>query len=131
MASFTGQNGALKISNVAVAELRGWSIDTTMSTIECSKMGDTARRYKKSLTDYTGSADIYVDLANYNTVQTSLDAGTPVAIEAFPASGGTGAAKITGNVILTGISITTSFDGMVEGTISFQGDGAVVFGTGV
>jgi hypothetical protein len=46
------------------------------------------------------------------------------AIELYP-SGTTTGVKLSGNVIITGHSITANFDGMTEASITFQGDGAL------
>jgi hypothetical protein len=35
----------------------------------------------------------------------------------------------TGNVIVTGYTVNSSFDGLVEASISFQGTGAAAFST--
>jgi predicted secreted protein len=34
---------------------------------------------------------------------------------------------MTGNIIVTGYSVTGSFDGLVEASISFQGVGAITY----
>jgi hypothetical protein len=64
-----------------------------------------------------------------NDGQTSLfdaigGANGSTAIELYP-SGETTGVKLSGNVIITGHSITANFDGMTEASITFQGDGAL------
>jgi len=45
-------------------------------------------------------------------------------LELYP-SGLTTGVKLSGNVIITGHSITSNHDGMVEASITFQGSGAL------
>jgi predicted secreted protein len=35
--------------------------------------------------------------------------------------------KLSGNAIVTGFTVNSSMDGMIEGSISFQGSGAVAY----
>ena len=55
MATFAGSGGVLKIGSNAIAEVRSYSIDETMDTLEDTAMGDTARTYKASLKTFSGS----------------------------------------------------------------------------
>ena len=45
-------------------------------------------------------------------------------IELFP-SGTTTGIKLAGNIIVTGHSVSSNFDGAVEASIQFQGSGAL------
>jgi predicted secreted protein len=53
--------------------------------------------------------------------------GNSAAFIGYPAgnSATSGYPKIAGSIIVTGLSVSTSLDGMVEGTISFTGNGAM------
>ena len=55
----------------------------------------------------------------------SLAGGTdPVVIAMYPAGeAGTGLPKLTGSAVITGYSVSSSFDGVVEASITFQGTG--------
>jgi len=50
MATFKGSEGTVKVgtigSNVAVAEIRSYSIEESADTLEDTSMGDSARTYK-------------------------------------------------------------------------------------
>jgi hypothetical protein len=96
-------------------------------------MGVDARTYLSGLSSWSGSADIYFDPANYtgganaiaalNPTGILVGAGT-VTVELF--LDGT-SNKFAGECIITGFSVSSSMDGMVEASISFQGSGAVTF----
>ena len=138
MAAITGNNGVLKIDNssgtpTAIANVRNFSIDITSDTIETTTMGVDVRTYVKGLSQFSGSADIYFDTANYTggasvvavLNPTGTNVGTsPVTLEAYLDSTSN---KFAGEVIITGFTVNSSMDGLVEASISFQGSGAMTF----
>ena len=138
MAAITGNNGVLKIDNASgtatsIANVRNYSIDITSDTIETTTMGVDVRTYVKGLSQFSGSADIYFDTANYtggaNVVAvlnptTALVGAAPVTLEAYLNDT---ANKFAGEVIITGFTVNSSMDGLVEASISFQGSGAITF----
>lgn len=141
MTAIVGNAGALKLNGNTVAELRNYSIELTADTIETTAMGDVTRQYKKGLSSYSGSADVYFAASHFAATGSSgndLDGeifGTigddGIAIALYPEGDiGTGTDKImTGTVIITGYSINGSFDGLIEASISFQGVGALTYAT--
>lgn len=140
MATLTGNNGVLKLDNnagspTALACVRNFSIDITSDTIETTCMGNDTRQYVKGLSQFSGTADIYFDPAEYPTGSTGLIAlnptgstqtvgSAPITLEAF--LDGT-SNKFSGEVIVTGFTVNSAMDGMVEASISFQGSGAATF----
>ena len=135
MATYQGQDGVITIGGNAVVEVRSFSVEYTREVIEDTTMGDAARTYKHGLKTFTGSADVYIDAdgADVNGVTAALmgDAiggDSAVAVELYPGGDASGNPKLTGNVVITGVSVNSTMDGMVEGTISFQGTGDLTFG---
>ena len=140
MAILTGNNGVVKIDNASgtlttVASVRNFSIELTTDTIETTTMGVDVRTYLKGLSSWSGSADVYFDDANYtggasviaalNPTGLNVGAGT-VTIELFLNDT---ADKFAGECIVTGFTVNSSMDGMVEASLSFQGSGACTFTT--
>jgi hypothetical protein len=142
MATLTGNNGAISINGIAVLAVRNFSIEMTRDTIETSVMGTDVRTYVSGMSSFSGSADVYFDP---DTATTGFDAAettfNPTA-GLVGASGVTGKFYIeldatgtnvdeafTGTIIVTGYTVTSSMDGMVEASISFQGSGAVAYST--
>jgi len=130
---YTGESGVIKFTGddsavVAVASVRSFTIDQETQTIESTVMGQSARSYEPGLKQFSGSMDVYFRDENegqkglFNAIGGHESSGT--AIELYP-SGETTGIKLSGNVIITGHSITSNFDGMVEASITFQGDGAL------
>ena len=139
MAILTGNNGVIKFdatvggSVATVAAVRNFSIELTRDTIETSTMGVDVRTYVNGMSTWSGSADIYFDSdasTGHLAVHTVLNptSGTvgqgTLTFEGFLADT---AAKFGGEVIITGFTVNSSMDGMVEASISFQGSGACTF----
>ena len=139
MAILTGNNGVLKLDATVggavatIAAVRNFSIELTRDTIENTTMGQDTRSYVTGLSTWSGSADIYYDSAastGHLAVHTVLNptSGTvgssTLTFEGYLADT---AGKFSGEVIITGFTVNSSMDGMVEASISFQGNGTVTF----
>ena len=128
MATHKGSEGTVKVGANAIAEIRSFSISETGDTIEDTTMGDAARTYKPSLTSWSGSVEVYWDETDTNG-QVALTVGAEVTLNVYPEGSSTGADYLTGSAIVTGRTINSSFDGMVEASITVQGNGALTADT--
>jgi predicted secreted protein len=139
MAILTGNNGVVKLdasvggSVATIASVRNFSVELTRDTIETTTMGVDVRTYLNGLSAWSGSADIYFDpAASTGTIATHAvlnpTSGTvgqsTLTVELYLADT---AGKFSGEVIITGFTVNSSMDGMVEASISFQGSGACTF----
>ena len=124
MATHKGSEGTVKVGANAVAEIRSYSITETSDTLEDTVMGDAARTYLASLKSFSGSMEVFWDETDTNG-QIALSPGSSVTINIYPEGSTSGDTYYTGSIIVTEKSITASFDGMVEASISFQGTGAL------
>ena len=127
MATHTGSEGTIKVSNTAVGELRSYTLEQTADTIEDTQMGDTSRTYKSALKGWSGSASLFFDEADAG--QLLLVLGTSIALKVYPEGASSGDKYYYGDAIITGSNISASFDGMVEAEITFTGTGAITLGT--
>ena len=127
MATHTGSEGTIKIGSDTVGELRSFSLESTAETIEDTSMGDTSRTYKVGLKTFTGTASVFFDETDNG--QTALVAGAEITLNVYPEGASSGDTYYTGSAIVTGRTINSSFDGMVEMEISFQGNGALTEST--
>jgi predicted secreted protein len=134
MATFEGSAGQVKIKSgsdtlTAVASVRSWNLDITRETVEDTSMGSAGNRtYKKGLQDYSGSMDIVYDNSEDagGVVSAALNPDTDSAVEVeFYSDASVDATKFAGSVIVTSYSITASYDGLTEASVSFQGTGAL------
>lgn len=128
-AVYTGENGVVKFdvagTPTAVASVRSFTIDQETSTVETTTMAATggARTFLPTLKAFSGTADVY--FRDDDVAQSAFYSGIggdPATLEVFPSGAGTGI-KLSGEVIVTGFSITSNFDGLVEASITFQGTG--------
>lgn len=127
MATFAGKDGIVKIGSNAIGEIRSYSIEQTMDTIEDSTMGDGDRTYVASLKSFSGSLDCYFDEADAGQLDVQVgDTGT---INVQMEGDTTGDHQLSGSILVTGRTITAAFDGMVEASLTFQGTGALTEGT--
>tara|TARA_X000001382_G_scaffold55681_1_gene38144 strand:- start:1417 stop:1860 length:444 start_codon:yes stop_codon:yes gene_type:complete len=141
MATLTGELGQVKVgttdsagSPTTVAEIRSWTITHNQDTIEDTVMGDGARTYKKGITNFSGSFEGMYDTAHISTngAAFDLDATTdgvqedPTSLAGeFITSTVSGSKKYGGQILITSIERSASFDDMVTFTANFQGSGAL------
>ena len=124
MATHLGKEGTVQVGSNAIAEIRGFSIDETIDVVEDTSMGDSSKTYLASIKDFSGSVDVLYDETDTNG-QTALSVGSSVTLNFAPEGTDSGDVKLTGTAIVTGKSITSSFDGLVESTITVQGTGGL------
>ena len=112
MAAIRGNNGVLTIGSGKVASLTSYTLDTTQDTAETSAMSSTGRTYVKTMHGYSGSADFIFegpDSAAQQTTITELEFATDAAETA------------------TMTLFPDSFDGVVTGSLTFQGTGTLAY----
>lgn len=143
MATIVGNDGVIQINSKNVLAVRNFSIELTADTIETSVMGQDTRTYVKGMSQWSGSADVYFDpdtaTDGFDAAETTFNPTTFKPGEASVVGkfyvakdyqGGTTDHLFTGNMIITGYTVNSTMDGLVEASISFQGDGACAFSTG-
>jgi len=128
MATHKGSEGTVKIGSNAIAEVRTWSINQTADTIEDTTMGDSARTYQSSLNTWDGSVDVFWDETD-TTGQGACTIGTSITLNVYPEGAASGDTYFSGTAIVTGITRTASFDGMIESSLTFKGTGALSVST--
>ena len=125
MATHTGSEGTVKVGSTNdVLEIRSYSVEETADTAEDTSMGDSYRTFKTTLKAWTGSVDVFWDETD-TTGQGALLVGSEVTVRFMPEGAASGDAYLKGSAIVTGKTITGSFDGMVESTITLQGTGSL------
>ena len=128
MASHIGRDGIVKVGANTVAEVKSFSIEESADTVETTKMTDTARSHAITLTSFSGSLDCFWDETD-TTGQGALTIGASVTLALYPEGDTTGDTYYSGTALVTGVSRSASFDGMVEASISVQGTGALTADT--
>ena len=124
MATHLGKEGTVQVGSNSIAEIRSFSIDETVDTVEDTSMGDASKTYLASIKDFSGSVDVIYDETDTNG-QVALAVGSTVTLNFAPEGADSGDVKLTGSAIVTSKSISSSFDGLVEASISVQGTGGL------
>ena len=143
MANYTGHDGVVKFNDTdagigglnPIGNLRSFSIEQTQDVIETTAMGTAnLRTYKPGLSTFTFSGDVFFDESN--VIQNAIDdlvtktgEGSEATFEVYPAGEDSGRRKLSGSMIITSFSITSSVDGMVEASFAAQGTGALTIAT--
>lgn len=128
MATHTGSEGTVKVGANAVAEIRSFSLEESGETIETTSMGDASRTFVAGLKTFTGTIECFWDETD-STGQGALTVGSEITINVYPEGDTSGDTYYTGTAIVTGASLSSSFDGMVERSFSIQGSGALTADT--
>ena len=124
MATHAGSEGTVKSSTNAIAEIRSFSLEESADTIEDTTMGDASRTYLTGLKTFSGSVDVFWDETDTDG-QVSFSVGSSVTLAVYPEGDTAGDTYYSGTAIVTGRTITSSFDGMVEASFTLQGSGAL------
>lgn len=127
MATRVGKDGAVKIGANAVAEIRDWSVEQTSEVVNDTVMGDTWMSNKATQKSWTASFNAYWDDTDTNG-QLALDVGTEVTLNLY-SEDTSGAIYWSGTAIISSVSQSASFDGLVEASFSATGNGALTEST--
>jgi len=128
MANHKGSEGTAKIGANAIAEIKDWSISETAETIDDTTMGDTARTKQVGLTTASGSMTAFWDETD-TTGQGAMTVGASVTLNLYPECSTSGDTYATLTALITEKGVSTTLDGMVETSVSFEATGAVSWTT--
>lgn len=128
MAKVIGKDGAVYIGANTVAEVRDFSLDTSSEIVNDTVMGDTWMTNKATQKSWTASVNCYFDAADA-TGQGVLIEGAEVSLLLYPEGNTSTKIEYSGSLIVTSVSRSQSFDGMVEVSFSGTGNGALTTGT--
>jgi predicted secreted protein len=123
MANHLGREGTVKISSTTIGELRNYSLAHSSDVVEDSVIGDTYRTRKATLKTWSVNSDLYWDETDAG--QIALTIGSTVTVNLYPEGIASTSTYYTGSGIVTKFDISAAFDGMVEGSISIEGNGVL------
>ena len=122
MAVHKGSEGYVKVGSNTVAEVQSWSLTESSETLDTTSMGDSARTYTPSLTSASGSVAVRWDETD-TTGQGAMTVGSEVTLALYVDAD----SYATVSAIITEAGVSSSFDGLVEGTFNFTANGAVTW----
>jgi predicted secreted protein len=123
MANHLGREGTVRISSTTIGELRNYSLAHSSDVVEDSTLGDVYRTRKATMRSWSVSGDVYWD--EVDAGQVALTIGSTVTVNLYPEGAAATANYYSGSGIVTKFDISASFDGMVEGSISIEGNGTL------
>lgn len=123
MANHLGREGTVRISSTTIGELRNYSLSHSSDTVEDSTIGDIYRTRKATMRSWSVSGDVYWD--EVDAGQIALTIGSTVTVNLYPEGAASTAVYYSGSGIVSKFDISASFDGMVEGSISIEGNGTL------
>ena len=123
MANHLGREGLVKISSTPIGELRNYSLSHSSDVVEDSVIGDTYRTRLATMKTFSVSGDLHWDETNAG--QLLITIGSSGTLNLYPEGADTGDVYYSGAAIVTKFDISASFDGLVEGAISFEGNGVL------
>jgi predicted secreted protein len=123
MATKLGREGLIKLSSTTIGELRNYALTHTSDTVEDSVLGDTYRTRLASMKTWSASGDLYWDEGDAG--QLLITIGSQVTLNLYPEGASTGDVYYSGAAIVTQFNVSASFDGIIEGQISFEGNGVL------
>lgn len=123
MANHLGNEGTVKVNGSTVAEIRSFSISESVDTVEDTAMGDTAKTFQVTQTEWEGSLEVFWD--ETDTAQTALAIGASVTFNAYPEGASSGDSYMTGTALVVGKEIKTTHNGLVEASLKLKGTGAL------
>lgn len=128
MATQTGKDGAVYLGANAVAEIRDWSLESTSEVVADTVMGDSWVSNKPTLKSWTSSFNAFWDDSDSNG-QGDLVEGAEITLNLYPSGNTSTKTYWTGSAIVTSVSKSASFDGMIEAAFSVTGNGALTEST--
>ena len=128
MAVHTGSAGVVKIGANTVAEVTGFTLETTADVIESTELSDSNKTYEVSRKSGTVTVECMWDETDSNG-QIALQEATGVSLLLYPEGATSGDYFYTVPVIVTGNSVAVTMDDIIRLSISCQINGAITRGT--
>lgn len=128
-----GKEGYVIVGSNLVAEIRGFSVEETAETIDTTVAGDDTRTFSTTYNNWTATVDALYAVGDAG--QGALAIGSSVTVKFYPEEGSaygtptTGDVEITGTAVVTGKTITSAYDGLIEVSISLQGSDNLTYQT--
>lgn len=133
----SGSQGIVYIGSTAVASIRSFSLEETQETIDATTMntaGAAFRTNKATFSSWSATIDVFwtveedADPLTTNVTETNATlkpGSSEYTFHFWPAGDSTYELGYTGDGIVTGRTISSSVDGMVEASITVLGTSAI------
>jgi len=128
MATHTGSSGLVKVGTNTIAEVRSFTLDTTAELLEDTTLTDTSKTFQVGKKGATASVECFWDETDTNG-QIAIAEGSQVTLYLYPEGADSGDYYFAGTWLVSGNSISTPTDGIIEATFDATLTGALTRGT--
>lgn len=119
MAIHHGNEGEVAIGANTVAQIRSFSVEETIDTVDASAMGGTSRLYKTGLQDWSATIECFWDETDTNG-QEAMTIGATVTLNLYPEGSTTGDRYATMSGLIESVSVAVSADDIVSRTFAVK-----------
>ncbi len=129
MSATAAKHSVLKLTvdstPTALGEVRSYSIETALGTIDASVLSTTWKNYLVGQSGWSGTLECFYDPtdAAQADLVSKARAGTLCTLTVQPLGAGAGKTQLSGNCYVTSMSISGATEDAVGLSISFQGNG--------
>ena len=128
-----GIDGIVKVGVNSILNVTSFTLEEVTETIDVTSMGDGNRVVLPTFVGFSGSFDGYWDqtdasLGHTAVLEPIIRAGETISFEFYPAGDGVGNMYYSGSAIVASVSRSSSYDGAVEYSVSFEGTGNLTYG---
>jgi len=127
MATHKGKEGVVKVGANVVGEVKSFEVEITANEVDTSTLGTDWTGTDSTQNSWSGTMEMFYDPAD--TGQGGVTVGAKVTVALYYEGSTTGLDYDTGTALITSVSRSQSFDGMVNQTVAFTGDGALTTAT--
>jgi predicted secreted protein len=147
MSATAGRNGQITVqlptadlgtsygTATIIGQMRSWSLDDTVETLDTTVMNGSAsgfiyRDTVPSFKTWTITVDFIYDRADATTADEQFKAGNTAIVAVYPEGNNTSAdIAISGTGLITSLTRSASFDGLIECSVTFEGKSALSYST--
>lgn len=132
MAETRGIDGIIKVGGDQLLNVTSFTLEETTETIDVTSMGDENRVVLPTFVGFSGSFDGYWDpadaaLGHDAVTEPVIRAGQTITFEFYPEGTASTSSYYSGSAIVASVSRSSSYDGAVEYSVSFEGTGNLAY----
>ena len=127
MATHTGSEGLVHIGTTLLGELKSWSVDESVTTIDTTQLSDSAKTFTVGSTEWGGSCECFLD--ETDSAQTTLVISASVTLKFYFEGTASTDKYYTGTALVESFSRGGSIDDITNVSFTFKGTGALTLDT--
>ena len=120
MAIYTGKGLVVKFGSDTLTHVRSASATSSIGTVETTAAADTVKGYITTTSGFEASVDMLCDDAT-DLFDSELTPGTSAVLIINPEGVASGAVKLSGTALVTGVDFSHPYDGLIAAKVSLLG----------